>query len=317
VSFKRVAGSDPRWYRSKGKWRFRVGPVPYVRRNGYWWRGQFSFHAYENFRWINVLNDPRWTAVGRGRGRWARVPFKRGEKPLWHLGSDGFWHRTKGSPLVFVGRKWVNKASYVAAVRGRRQLSALRRSGALTADMRASVHAQVEARFAEFTKWFVRDYLHGGNLTTALSPMEARMHGITSRKDPWSMAHDNPNHLGELVVNGAGSGVPKALRAAIRGGNARISALTPGKRFGTGWAIDDPKTSSAGQAALATTAEEGERSSLGAQSAAAAAVDGAESADAPPPNLPVTATADPSLDAPPEVNRIVVSSDPTTANAPA
>lgn len=304
---REVYARDPRWFRTDGKWVYAASPMlnlklPYYFRQGRWFRSKYSSKIYGNYRWHDLRNNPNWMPSGLSRGSWAKVRQTPGLTPKYFR-YRGLWYDSPRRHRVYIGRRWVDANNYLVGRKLRRAHRRFLRGGPLTPDLREAISDAIKVKFARFTKWFVKSYLLGGNLTAPTGPaVKYNPAALTPETDR--------NRIGEAVVRGVGSGIPMALlKEAKRSVLSQQLVQTP--RHDTAL---EARTSA--NAALEVTAA-GTPANEEASPVEDVQVDGLEGGDAPPPNLPVAAAADPTLaasvdDKAPEV---AASVDPTLAHA--
>jgi hypothetical protein len=303
---REVYASDPRWFRTDGKWVYAASKLlnlklPYHFRDGRWFRSRYSSKIYGNYRWHDLRNNPNWIPSGLSRGSWTKARVTPGMKPRYFR-YKGLWYDSPRRHLVYINRRWVDANNYLVGLRLRRAHRRFLRGGPLTPDLREAISDAIKVKFARFTKWFVKSYLMGGNFSAPLT-------GPTVKYNPAALTPEtDPNRVGEAVVRGVGSGIPMALLKESKQAVLRQQMVqTP--RHDTTFELR-----SSANAALEVAATKEKQEAAPVEDVQ---VDGLEGGDAPPPNLPVAAAADPTLAASEDdkAPAVVTSVDPTLAHA--
>lgn len=160
----RVEGSERRvTYRPLGQTRFWQAPT------GRWFRREGSPYAYLHGAWVNVSRLRNWKRVCDPR-RPKRCWYKRKGGPadarsLTEQAKDGEpfnMGRPSTSNRAYHHGRWVNGNLKVTAAQTRMRRANLLR-GVLTKDVMRSVKAQVHRNFLRFIRWFITNYMRGGN----------------------------------------------------------------------------------------------------------------------------------------------------------
>jgi hypothetical protein len=142
--------------------------------SGRWLRHRGSRFGYSHSRWMDVTRNPRWVRVcprgnggasSRGNPCFYDVPH-RGVKGKFTMDSRGvFWKiGAGGRRFAYLNGQWV---PYDRAMR---QISSIqgqwvnRYAKLIPKDVRDDVDAQVKRNVFRFLKWFISNYMRGGQL---------------------------------------------------------------------------------------------------------------------------------------------------------
>jgi hypothetical protein len=226
----KVIGGDPNLKKQKktGKWANTAytRASPYVIRYGRWFRKGTNM-VFRGRKWVRYgrvhNNDPRYRRTRRGR--WARV--KGAGRAFQRRGNT--WYRPGNR--VFRNGRWISATRYRALARGKDARRVLAR-GELPSGMRSAVKAQVKVNFSRFIKWFISNYLRGGNNLNAAKRIETAAIRVTDAFNP------QPYEVK--------AGAPEALGASTRGPPPTASWLIDAavressRRPGTGKAAVKP-----------------------------------------------------------------------------
>jgi hypothetical protein len=303
VSLRRLIGGNPNFRRNrKGKWR-NVSlrrPTTYALKWGKWFRSRRSPLYFRNRKWTLYStahwNNPTWRMTRQGR--WRRLPSPPGAAAaaVPKKGQGGFFWR--GNNLVFYHGRWIPRRALLRAKRARAAMRTLR-TGGIPADMRQAIKAQVFDNFSRFMKWFISNYLRGGNGVRRARLARNRGVPYADRLDPGTPVRQTSaattKALRDWVVDGKlrdplRATITHAERNAIRKANRiRADVVSDGRKASAATFL---QTGNEADVAAATSADE---VGSGVFAAAPTAVDPTLPAALNGGNQPVKTSQDPSL----------------------
>lgn len=237
-SLRKIIAGNPNFMRNrKGKWR-NVSlrrPTKYTLKWGKWFRSRNSPLYFRNRKWVLYStahwNNPAWRM--NRRGKWRRLT----EKAVPYKRQGGYYWR--GNNLVFYHGRWISRRALLRAKKARTAMRTLR-TGGIPEDMRQAIKAQVFTNFSRFMKWFISNYLRGGNGVRRARLARNRTVPYRDRLDPGTPLPQTSTvavkALGDWVVDGKlrdpiRATITHAERNAIRRANRiRADVVSDGRR---------------------------------------------------------------------------------------